>query len=50
MLTISCDISYVINEHEDLGQYGPYVMSSEMMSCYISSSVKQHEVPIELPR
>ena len=31
MLTSSSGTNYVLNEHEDIGQYGPYVILSEVM-------------------
>ena len=34
ILTSSPYTNYVFNEHEDVGQYGPYAMPSEVMPCY----------------
>ena len=34
MLTSSYGTNYVLNGHEDVGQYGPYVILSEVMPCY----------------
>ena len=31
MLASSSETKYVLNEHEDVGQYGPYVILSEVM-------------------
>ena len=31
MLASSSGTKYVLNEHEDVGQYGPYVIHSEVM-------------------
>ena len=34
MLTSSSGTNYVLSEHEDFGQYGPYVILSRVMPCY----------------
>ena len=45
MLTSSSGINYVLNEYEDVGQYGPYAIPSEVMQCYSypTSLVNQFE-------
>ena len=49
MLTSSSGTKYVLNGHEDVGQYGPYVILSEVMPCYRSSAslIDQFEVLID---
>ena len=50
MLTSSSGTNYVLNEHEDINQYGSFSMPSEMM-LYQSdpeSLVNQNEILIEL--
>ena len=46
----SSGINYVLNEHEDVDQYGPYAIPSEMMPCYSSpaSLMNQSQIPIHL--
>ena len=34
MLTSSSGTNYVLNKHEDVDQYGPYAIPSEVMACY----------------
>ena len=43
MLASSSGTNYVLNEHEDVGQYGPYVILSEV----IPSSSESDYVPNE---
>ena len=49
MLTNSSGTNYVLNEHEDVGQYGPYVILSEVMPCYryLASLLDQFEILID---
>ena len=49
MLTSSYRTNYVLNEHEDVGQYGPYVILSEVMPCYRypASLLDQFEILID---
>ena len=41
---------YVFNKHEDINQYGPYVIPSELILCYSypASLVNQNAIPIGL--
>ena len=50
MFMSSSNNNYFLNEHEDIDQYGPYVIPSELMQCnsYTVSLVNQNEIPIEL--
>ena len=34
MLTSSSGTNYFVNQHEDLGQYGPYAIPSDTIACY----------------
>ena len=43
MLTSSSGNNQVLNGHEDVGQYGPYVTLSAVMPCYPASLVNQFE-------
>ena len=49
MLTSSSGNNYVLNEHEDVGQYDPYVILSEVMPCYWypASLLDQFEILID---
>ena len=49
MLTNSSGTNYVLNEHEEVGQNGPYVILSEVMPCYSypASLVNQFEILID---
>ena len=49
MLTSSSGTNYDLNEHEDAGQYGPYVILSEVMPyySYLASWVNQFEILID---
>ena len=49
-LTSSSGTNYVLNDHE-VGQYGPYVILSEVMPCYSypASLVNQFEILIDSP-
>ena len=49
MLTSSSGTNYVLYEHEDVGQYGPYVILSEGMPCYRypASLLNQFEILID---
>ena len=42
--------NYVLKEHEDFDQYGPYAVPSELIPCYSypASFVNQNEIPIDL--
>ena len=46
----SSGTDYVFNEHEDVGQYGPYTIPSEVMPCYSYPAclTNQFEIPIDL--
>ena len=46
MLTTSFGTNYVLNEHEDIDQYGPYAIPSDVMSrCnYPASLVNQFDI------
>ena len=46
MLTSSSGTNYVLNEHEDIGQYGPFAIPSAVMPCYShpASLVNQFEI------
>ena len=50
MLKKSSDTNYSLNDHEDIGQYGPHTIPSEVMPCYShpASLVNQNEIPIDL--
>ena len=50
MLTNTSGTNYALNDHEDVGQYGPYPIPSEVMPCYNhpASLVNQNEIPIDL--
>ena len=45
----SSGTNYVLNEHEDVGQYGPYVILSVVMPCYryLASLLDQFEIIID---
>ena len=49
MLASSSGTKYVLNEHEDVGQYGPYVILSEVIPCYRypASLLDQFEILID---
>ena len=49
MLISSSGTNYVLNEHEDMGQYGPNVILSEVMTCYRypASLLDQFEILID---
>ena len=49
MLTSYSGNNHVLSKHGDLGQYHPYVKSSEMISCYgfPASLINQQSIPIE---
>ena len=49
MLTRSSGTNYVLNEHEDVDQYGPYAIPFELMPCYKypASLVHQFEILID---
>ena len=49
MLTNSSGTNYVLKEHEEVGQNGPYVILSEVMPCYSypASLVNQFEILID---
>ena len=49
MFMNSSSNNYFLSEHEDIDQYGPYVMPSERMlcNCYTVSLVNQNEIPVE---
>ena len=46
MIISSSGTNYVLNEHEDVGQYGLYVIFSEVMPCYSypASFINQFEI------
>ena len=50
VLTSLSGTNYMLNEHEVLGQCGPYVKPSEKMLCssHPASLGNLHEIPIEL--
>ena len=50
MLTNSSGTNHVLNEHEDIGQYGSFAISSGFMpyKSYPESLVNQNEIPIGL--
>ena len=50
MLTKSSGTNHSLNDHEDVDQYGPYAIPSEVMQCYShpASLVNQNEIPIDL--
>ena len=50
MLTNSSGTNHSLNDHEDVGQYGPYAIPSEVMPSYShpASLVNQNEIPIDL--
>ena len=49
MLTISSGTDYVLNEHEDVDQYGSFAIPSEKMlyQSHPESLVNQNAIPIE---
>ena len=49
MLASSSRTNYVLNEHEDVGQYGPYVILFEVIPCYRypASLLDQFEILID---
>ena len=49
MLTNSSGTNYVLNEHEDVGQYGPYMILPEVMPRYRypASLLDQFEILID---
>ena len=51
VLTSSSDTNYILNEHEDVGQYGSFAKPSEIMpyQSYPESLVSQDEIPVDLP-
>ena len=50
MLTSSSGTNHVLNEHEDVCQYGPYAMPTEGVPCYSypASLVNQFQIAVEL--
>ena len=50
VLTSSSGSNYVLNEHEDVDQYGSFAISSEIMPClsYPVSLVNENETPVDL--
>ena len=50
VLTSSSGTNYVLNEHEDIDQYGSFTIPSKGMPCqsYPESLVNQNEIPVEL--
>ena len=52
MLTNSSGTNYSLNDHKDVGQYGPYATPSDVMPCdsHPASLVNQNEIPIDLLR
>ena len=50
MLTSSSGTNYVLNEHEDVDQYGSFAIPSEIIpyQSYPESLVNQNEIIIEL--
>ena len=53
MLTSSSSTNYAPNEHEDVNQYDPSIMSSNSKKPYQSypeSLVNQNEIPVDLSR
>ena len=50
LLTSSSGINHVLDEHDDVDQYGSFAIPSELMPCYSypASLVNQNEIPIEL--
>ena len=49
MSTSSSGTNHVLNEHDDVGQYGLYVILSEVMPCYRypASLLDQFEILID---
>ena len=52
MLTSSSGTNYVPNKHEDVDQYDPHAIPSEIMQffSYPESLVNQNEIPVDLSR
>ena len=50
MLTSSSGTNYVLNEHEDINQYGLFSTPSEKMlyESHPESLVNQNEIPVDL--
>ena len=50
MLTSSSGTNYVPNEHEDVDQYGPFAIPSDIMlyQSHPASLVNQNEIPVDL--
>ena len=50
MLTSSSGTNYVLNEHEDVDQYGSFSIPSELVLYQSTpeSLVNQNEIPVEL--
>ena len=50
MLTNSSGTNYALNDNDDVGQYGPHAIPSEVMQCYShpASLVNQNEIHIDL--
>ena len=48
--TSSSDTSYVPDKHEDVDQYGSFMIASKIIPCwnYPESFVNQNEIPVEL--
>ena len=52
MLTSSPGSNYVLNEHEDVDQYGSFAIPPDIMldQSYPESLVNQNEIPFDLSR
>ena len=50
LLNTSSGTNCVLSEHEDIDQYGPFVIRPQLMICYSyhASSVNQNAIPVEL--
>ena len=50
MLTSSSGTNYVLNEHEDVDQYGSFSIPSELVlyQSHPESLVNENEIPVEL--
>ena len=47
MLMSSSGTNYVLNEYEDVGQYGPNVLTSEVMSFYSYPASLEFDILID---
>ena len=49
-LTSSSGTNYILNEHEDVDQYGPYAIASDIMPCYSypASLANQNDISFDL--